>query len=188
MGVISDSNADGSINRDHLDTYVHGVHKWKINLYDDDIDYCAPYYGCKYGVENKSTTASWKGSDQPRPPISSIVKPFHANPSSAGEGQTRKRKVKASRVFETVSLIKKSIKGSPHRGADKSVPSGSQVAPPSPNVISLSPTEEVVTLIEDYASGDGDEGRTAVVLSPVCMRKIDFVDEPYVPEAPHLTM
>ena len=63
VGVISKSNADGSIDRDHLDAYVHGAHEWKISLYDDGIDYYAPYSGYKYGVENKSTMASRKRPD-----------------------------------------------------------------------------------------------------------------------------
>lgn len=29
-GVFSESDADGSINREHLDAYVHDASKWKI--------------------------------------------------------------------------------------------------------------------------------------------------------------
>ena len=63
------------------------------------------------------------------------------------------------------------------------MPLGSQVAPPSPT-IAPPPVEEVVTLIEDYASGD--EGRIGAALSLVCKRQINFVDKPYVLEAPQL--
>ena len=51
-------------------------------------------------------------------------------------------------------------------------------------MIPSSSAAEVATLIEDYASGD--EGRTVAASSPDCRRQIDFVDEPYVPEAPQL--
>lgn len=60
-GVIPKPNANGSINCDHLDAYVHDASKWKIGLYDDGIDYCAPYNCYNYGVENHSTMDRKKG-------------------------------------------------------------------------------------------------------------------------------
>ena len=60
MGTISKSNADGSIDRNHLDTYVHGASKWKIGLYEDGVDRCAPFNNYKYGVENQSFMARRK--------------------------------------------------------------------------------------------------------------------------------
>ena len=64
MGAIPESNADSFIDRDHLDAYVHGAHEWKIGLYEDGIDNCAPYNNYKYGIKNKSTMASRKRPDQ----------------------------------------------------------------------------------------------------------------------------
>lgn len=81
MGVISDLKADGSVDRDHLDVYVHGTSEWKIGLYEDGIDCFAPDNGYKYGVENRS--------------------------AGAGEGQQRKRKARASRVLLTASPVPK---------------------------------------------------------------------------------
>ena len=74
--------------------------------------------------------------------------------------------------------------GASQRGADKDAPSRSQGNPPSPIVIPSSPAVEVVTLKEDYASGD--KGRAVSVPSLVCRRQIDFIDEPYVPKASRL--
>lgn len=53
-------------------------------------------------------------------------------------------------------------------------------------MIPLSPAAEVATLIKDYAFGD--EGGVTMALSLACRRQIDFVDEPYVPEAPQLSL
>ncbi|XXG76588.1 hypothetical protein AAC387_Pa08g0901 [Persea americana] len=165
-----------------MDAYVHNASEWKIDHGDGGIDWCAPYHGYRYGVDNQSTMAGRKRPDLPRLPTSSIARPSQTAPSSAGEGRLRKRKVSASKVIGATSSVKKSRWGASHRGIDKSVPSGSRVAPSSPIAIPLPPTGEViVTLIEDFAS---DEGMTIVATSLVCRRKIDFVDEPYVPEAP----
>ena len=41
-------------------------------------------------------------------------------------------------------------------------------------------------MIEDYAS-EGED-RAAEASSPICRRQIDFVDEPYVPEAPQISI
>lgn len=55
MGAVSESNTDGTVDSNHLDTYVHGASEWKIGLYEGGIDCCAPYNSYKYGVENHST-------------------------------------------------------------------------------------------------------------------------------------
>lgn len=166
--MIAESDVDGTLDCDHLDAYVHNAFEWKIGLGDWGVGWCAPYNGYKYGVDNQSTMARGKRPGRPCPPISSTAIPSQADPSSAGEGQLRKRKAKTLRVIEIVSPVKKSGRGASHRGFDKSVPSGSQVAPYSLIAVPPSPAEEVVTLLEDYASGD--EGRTAVVSSPICKR------------------
>ena len=149
-------------------SHVHGTSKWKIRLYEGDL--CSLYSGYKYGVENQSTIARRKRPDRPHPLTLSTAKLSQAAPSNAGEGQPRKRKSRALRVIETVSLAwKKSRRGASHRGADNDVPSGSPVVPPSP-------AAGVITLIEDYASGDEDG--VVTTSSPACRRQIDFFDEP----------
>lgn len=60
---ILESNANGLIDRDHLDEYVHGAFEWKIGLYEDGIDYCTSFSGYKYGIENLSTMARKKRPD-----------------------------------------------------------------------------------------------------------------------------
>ena len=100
MGVIPESKVNGSIDRNHLDAYVHGAHEWKISLYDDGIDYWAPYNSYKYGVENKPSKTSWKRPDRPQLPISDIVKSLEVvdegAASTTSKGEKRKRKALAS--------------------------------------------------------------------------------------------
>lgn len=86
-------------------------------------------------------------------------------------------------MIETANpTLKNSRRGASHRGADKDVPSGSQVSPPPFVAVPPSPDVEAVTLIEDYASGD--EGGVAAAPSLACRRQIDFVDAPTVLESP----
>ena len=167
------------IDRDHLDVYIHVAHEWKIGLYDDGIDYCDPYNGYKYGVENKSTMASRKRPDRLKPPILGTVKSLEAvdegATSYAGKGKKKIRNSLASRVPAAISPTSmKSRRGTSHKGANKNAPSGSHANPPPPIVIPSSPTAEVTTLIEDYAFGDMGGVTTAPSLA--CTRQIDFVD------------
>ena len=96
VGVIPKSNANSSIDRDHLDAYVHNAHEWKIGLYEDGIYFCAPYNGYEYGFENKSTMASRNRPNQSQPPILGTVKSFEAidkgATTSASKGEKRKQK------------------------------------------------------------------------------------------------
>ena len=124
-----------------------------------------------------------KRHDWLQPPVLSTAKPSHATFSGAGDSQLRKGEAQASRVIETASPApKKSKRGASHREADKGLPLGSQAIPPSIAIIPPSPAVEVFTLIEDYVFGN--EGKAAATPSPTCRRKIDFVVEPSILEAP----
>ena len=64
----------------------HSASEWKTSLGDGGIDWCAPYNGYKYGVDNQSTMARRKRPDRPRPPTSSTTKTSQVAPLNAGEG------------------------------------------------------------------------------------------------------
>ena len=65
-----------TLDRDHMDTYVHNAYKWKIGLYEGGVDCCTPYNGYKYGVENQSTMARRKRPNEPHPHMSSTANPL----------------------------------------------------------------------------------------------------------------
>lgn len=178
--LFRSQNTDGSIDRDHWDAYVHSVSEWKIGLYEDGIDYYAPYKCYKYGVDNHSTKAGKRRPGRSQPLISGTVKSLEAidgdTATSVGKGEKRKRKALASRVPTVINPAPKKIKmGASRRGIAGDKPLGFQAIPPSLIAILPSPAANVVTLVDDYTSRDED--RAVVESSPAYMRQIDFVGE-----------